>query len=183
MLCGVFHFIFTRTPSNRIFYSSCACALSHSVVYDSATPWTAACQAPPSTGFHRRETWSGALCLQTKNIKAQEVTATPPQLVGEALDVGAGSCTPVSAESVGRAPGRAGYRGGRQAPGQLTGLASWRCKGAPVLCRPSVPKMLPCFWKKNCVLIQQWLYSQRLLGFMRNKITFKSTFLRSGMGV
>ena len=94
-----------KNPINRIFYSSCACVLSHSVVYDSETPWTAACQAPPSTGFPRRETWSGSLCLQTKNIKAQEVTATPPQLVGEALDVGAGSCTPVSAESVGRAPG------------------------------------------------------------------------------
>ena len=30
----------------------------HSVVSDSATPWTAACQAPWSTGFSRQEYWS-----------------------------------------------------------------------------------------------------------------------------
>ena len=71
-------------------------------MYDSATPWTAACQAPPSMGFPRQEKWSGSLCLQTEDIKAQEVTATHSQLVGEAPDVGAGSCTPVSVEFVGR---------------------------------------------------------------------------------
>ena len=32
---------------------------SRSVVSDSATPWTAAHQAPPSTGFSRQEYWSG----------------------------------------------------------------------------------------------------------------------------
>ena len=32
---------------------------SHSVVSDSATPWTAAHQAPPSMGFSRPEYWSG----------------------------------------------------------------------------------------------------------------------------
>ena len=29
------------------------------VVSDSATPWTVACQAPPSVGFSRQECWSG----------------------------------------------------------------------------------------------------------------------------
>ena len=29
------------------------------VVSDSATPWTVACQAPPSMGFSRQEYWSG----------------------------------------------------------------------------------------------------------------------------
>ena len=33
--------------------------LSHSVVSDSATPWTAACQAPLSIEFSRQEYWSG----------------------------------------------------------------------------------------------------------------------------
>ena len=33
--------------------------LSHSVVSDSATPWTAACQAPLSMGFSMQEYWSG----------------------------------------------------------------------------------------------------------------------------
>ena len=32
---------------------------SCSVVSNSVTPWTAACQAPPSMGFYRQEYWSG----------------------------------------------------------------------------------------------------------------------------
>ena len=35
------------------------CVLSHLVVSDSPTPWTAAYQAPPSMGFSRQEYWSG----------------------------------------------------------------------------------------------------------------------------
>ena len=35
------------------------CALSHSVVSNSATPW--ACQAPLSVGFSKQEYWSGLL--------------------------------------------------------------------------------------------------------------------------
>ena len=34
-------------------------SVSHSVVSDSATPWTVACQAPLSVGFSRQEHWSG----------------------------------------------------------------------------------------------------------------------------
>ena len=34
----------------------------HSVVSDSATPWTAAYQAPLSMGFSRQEYWSGLPC-------------------------------------------------------------------------------------------------------------------------
>ena len=33
--------------------------VSHSVVSDSAIPWTVACQAPLSMGFSRQEYWSG----------------------------------------------------------------------------------------------------------------------------
>ena len=36
----------------------CVCSVS-SVVYDSATPWTVACQAAPSMEFPRQEHWSG----------------------------------------------------------------------------------------------------------------------------
>ena len=39
--------------------SSVTCALSHSVMCDSATPWTAAHQAHLSMGFSRQEHWSG----------------------------------------------------------------------------------------------------------------------------
>ena len=35
------------------------CVLSHSVVSDSATPWTVAYQAPVSMGFPGQEHWSG----------------------------------------------------------------------------------------------------------------------------
>ena len=44
---------------------------SRSVMYDSATPWTAAYQAPPSMGFSRREYWSGChrLLLAVSNLK------------------------------------------------------------------------------------------------------------------
>ena len=36
-----------------------ACVLRHSVVSDSATPWTVAHQAPLSMGLFRQEYWSG----------------------------------------------------------------------------------------------------------------------------
>ena len=39
---------------------SCA-VISHSVVYDSATPWPTAHQAPLFMGFSRQEYWSGLL--------------------------------------------------------------------------------------------------------------------------
>ena len=35
------------------------CVFSHSVVSDSVTPWTVACQAPLSAEFSRQEYWSG----------------------------------------------------------------------------------------------------------------------------
>ena len=38
------------------------CVLIPSVVSDSATPWTAARQAPLSMGFSRQEHWSGLPC-------------------------------------------------------------------------------------------------------------------------
>ena len=37
----------------------CVCVLSHSVISNSVTPWTVACQAPLSMGFPRQEYWSG----------------------------------------------------------------------------------------------------------------------------
>ena len=37
----------------------CVCVLSHSIVFDSVTPWIVARQAPLSMGFSRQEYWSG----------------------------------------------------------------------------------------------------------------------------
>jgi len=39
-----------------------ACVFSHSVVFNSATPWTVVCQAPLSMGFSREEFWNGLPC-------------------------------------------------------------------------------------------------------------------------
>ena len=41
----------------QLLYTSASC----SVMSDSATPWTVACQAPLSMGFSRQEYWSGLL--------------------------------------------------------------------------------------------------------------------------
>ena len=37
----------------------CCVCVSHSVLFDSATPWTVACQASLSMGFSKHEYWSG----------------------------------------------------------------------------------------------------------------------------
>ena len=36
----------------------CVCALHHSIVSNSETPWTGACQVPLSMGFSRQEYWN-----------------------------------------------------------------------------------------------------------------------------
>ena len=46
----------------------CCAVLSHSVVSDSATPWTVACQAPLSMGFSKKEYWSGLLCPPPEDL-------------------------------------------------------------------------------------------------------------------
>ena len=38
---------------------ACECVFSRSVVSDSVTPWTVACEAPLSMGFPRQESWNG----------------------------------------------------------------------------------------------------------------------------
>ena len=43
------------------FGGSCVCVFSPSVVFDSATLWTAVLQAPLSLGFSRQEYWSRLL--------------------------------------------------------------------------------------------------------------------------
>ena len=37
----------------------CVCVLSSPAVSNSVTPWTVACQTPPSMEFSRQEHWSG----------------------------------------------------------------------------------------------------------------------------
>ena len=48
--------------------SKCAKCVSHSVVSDSATPWTVAHQGPLSVGFSRQEYWSGLPCPPPREL-------------------------------------------------------------------------------------------------------------------
>ena len=56
---GTLQFHFCTRPRIYAIDSGCVCVLSHSVMSDSATPWTAPLQAPLSVGFPRQEYWSG----------------------------------------------------------------------------------------------------------------------------
>ena len=49
----------------------------------SVTPWTAACQAPLSTGFPRQGYWSGLPFPSPGNLPDPGVEPVSPTLVGE----------------------------------------------------------------------------------------------------
>ena len=52
-------------------------SVRHSVVSDSATPWTVAHQAPPSMGFPRQEYWSGLPSLLQRIFPSQRSKTAP----------------------------------------------------------------------------------------------------------
>ena len=55
---------------------------------DSATPWTAACQAPLSMEFSRQEYWSVMLCPPPEDLPDLGIEPTsimPPALAGRFL--------------------------------------------------------------------------------------------------
>ena len=53
----------TLTSLAPVGWSVCVCVCGHSVMSESAAPWTVAHQAPLSLGFSRQEYWSGLLFL------------------------------------------------------------------------------------------------------------------------
>ena len=55
--------------------------LSHSVVFNSVTPWTADLQAPPSMGFSRQEYWSGLSYLPPVDERRVEVQTRSDSLL------------------------------------------------------------------------------------------------------
>ena len=63
----------------------CAKVLSHSVTSDSATPWTAVCQAPLSVEFSRQEYWSGLPFLSPGDFPNPGVNPTSPALQANSL--------------------------------------------------------------------------------------------------
>ena len=58
---------------------------SHSVVSDSATPWTVAHQAPPSVGFARQEYWSGLPFPSPGDLPDPGIEPRSPALQADAL--------------------------------------------------------------------------------------------------
>ena len=58
------------------------CVFSPSVVSDSVTPWTVACQAPLSVGFPRQEYWSGLPFPSPGDLTHPGIEPTSPGLTG-----------------------------------------------------------------------------------------------------
>ena len=60
------------------------------VVFNSATLWTTACQAPLSMGFSRQEYWSGMLCPppgELPNPRIEPTSLMSPALAGRFFTV------------------------------------------------------------------------------------------------
>ena len=63
----------------------CCAVLTHSVMSDSATPWTVARQVPLSMGFSRQEYWSGLLCPPPEDLpdsRIEPMSLKSPELAG-----------------------------------------------------------------------------------------------------
>ena len=58
------------------------CVLSHSVMSDSATPWTVAHQAPLSMGFPRQEYWSRLPFPLPEDLPYPGINLLSPALAG-----------------------------------------------------------------------------------------------------
>ena len=67
---------------NREYRSICD---SRSVLSDSVTPWTAACQAPLSMGFSRQEYWSGLPCPSPRDLPDPRIKPRSPALQADSL--------------------------------------------------------------------------------------------------
>ena len=52
---------------------------------DSATPWTVACQTPPSMGFHRQEYWSALPFPFPGDLPDPEIETWPPAFQADSL--------------------------------------------------------------------------------------------------
>ena len=62
-----------------------ACVRACSVVSDSATPWTVACQAALSLGFSRQEYWSGLPCPPPGDLPDPGIKPASPALQAGSL--------------------------------------------------------------------------------------------------
>ena len=80
------HFLFPSIHAQvHVHTHVCACQIT-SVLSDSATLWTVACQAPLSVGFSRQEYWSGLPCPPSGHFPHPGVE--PSSLLSPALPGG-----------------------------------------------------------------------------------------------
>ena len=70
---------------SHIFPTKESQSVSHTVVSDSAIPWTVAHQAPPSTGFSRQEYWSGLPFPYPGDLSNSGIEPRPPTLQADSL--------------------------------------------------------------------------------------------------
>ena len=75
-----FHLNCVRAKSMHICVS-----VSRSVVSDSVTPWTVACQAPPSMGFSRQEYWCGFPFPSPGDLPDPGIVPRSPALQADSL--------------------------------------------------------------------------------------------------
>ena len=75
----------TQTGGNGSGSCSHGVWVSRSIVSDSATPWTAARQAPLSMGFSRQEYWSGLLFPSPAGLPDPGFEPRPPTLQADSL--------------------------------------------------------------------------------------------------
>ena len=85
-LCPNLH-LFTKLQALQApsFWIFVWCVLSHSVMYDSVTPWTVAHQAPLSMGFSGQEYWSGLLFPSPGDLPDPGIKPMSPSLQGDYL--------------------------------------------------------------------------------------------------
>ena len=74
----LYHLSDQRRPTDRVKWS-------RSVLSDSATPWTAAHQAPPSMGFSRQEYWSGVPLPSPGDLLDPGIEHASPSLQADTL--------------------------------------------------------------------------------------------------
>ena len=65
----------------------CVCMLSRSVMSDSATPWTIACQAPLFMEFSRQKYWSGLPFPSPGDLPHSEIESRFPALKVDCLSL------------------------------------------------------------------------------------------------
>ena len=60
-------------------------SIDHSIMSDSVTPWTVACQAPLSMEFSRQESWSGLPFPSPEDLSDPGIEPGSPALRADAL--------------------------------------------------------------------------------------------------